>query len=325
MPKLIAIGEALIDFVPSQTGCSLKEVQAFTKSPGGAPANVAACVAKLGGKAQFISKLGEDAFGDYLEETIASTGVEVQSVRRTKEACTGLAFVSLKENGERDFSFYRNPSADMLLRKEEISREWFKKKDILHFCSVDLIEAPVKYAHQQAIEYALMEDVLISFDPNVRLPLWHEPESCRETIKAFIPYAHILKISDEELSFITGIDHEDTALATLFQGNVKMIIYTLGKAGVRVITKKVDITVQGYSVNVIDTTGAGDSFIGAFLYQMLEKRMGKEIIEDIGEEELRSMLQFANGCAAIVVGRTGVINSLPSHDEVMKMLLNHSE
>ena len=154
MKKVISIGEALIDFIPHEKGVALKDVSNFFRVAGGAPLNVAAAVAKLGGKAQMLTKLGVDGFGDHILEEVSPLGVDVSKVLRTKEANTALAFVSLKEDGERDFSFYRNPSADMLLNAEEIEEEVFAQGGILHFCSVSLIDAPIKEAHRKAIEFA---------------------------------------------------------------------------------------------------------------------------------------------------------------------------
>ena len=212
MKKVIAIGEALIDFIPHEKGRALNDVENFLRVPGGAPLNVAAAVAKLGGKSQMLTKLGQDGFGDAILNEVKPLGVDVSRISRTKEANTALAFVSLREDGERDFSFYRNPSADMLLSAEEICVEDFNEKDILHFCSVSLIDAPIKEAHRRAIEIAKEKGCLISFDPNVRLPLWKNPEDCRKAILEFLPLSNIVKISDEELEFITGIKDEKEAL-----------------------------------------------------------------------------------------------------------------
>ena len=199
MKKVISIGEALIDFIPNQNGCKLKNVSGFRRVAGGAPANVSAVVAKLGGKSSFISKLGKDAFGDYIIDVLNEVNVNTDYVLRTSKANTGLAFVSLKEDGNRDFSFYRNPSADMLLEADEVKKEWFNDCHSLHFCSVDLIDSPMKLAHKKAIEYALESNSIISFDPNIRLPLWDSEQSCKNAISEFLPFAHIVKISDEEL------------------------------------------------------------------------------------------------------------------------------
>lgn len=255
MGKLFSIGEILIDFIPHQKGVALKDVVSFTRVPGGAPANVAAAVAKFGGTASLITKLGEDAFGDFLLEQLTDSGVGTDKILRTKEANTGLAFVSLLENGERDFSFYRNPSADLLLTDSEINADWFNHGDVLHFCSVDLVESPMKGAHLKAIQAAKEHGGIISFDPNVRLPLWNDPQECRKTILKFVPMAHIVKISDDELEFITGIADEQKALASLFIGDVKVVVLTKGAGGADLYVQNQKYSSAGYSVEVEDTTG----------------------------------------------------------------------
>lgn len=237
MSKVFTIGEALIDFAPIESGKGLKDISGFKKLPGGAPANVAASVAKLGGESAFIGMLGEDGFGDFLVETLKNEKVDTTYIKRTSKANTALAFVALTSEGEREFSFYRNPSADMLLSENDIESTWFNKGDILHFCSVDLIEAPVKYAHKKAISYIKQKQGIVSFDPNVRKNLWNDLDECRKTIKDFIPYANILKISDEELEFITGIKDVDKAIESLFVGDVRIILYTKGKDGADIYTK----------------------------------------------------------------------------------------
>ncbi len=310
---LFTIGEALIDFIPSEKGVGLKAVTSFKKAPGGAPANVACAVAKLGSRSTFIGKLGSDAFGDFLIETLENVGVDTSHIFRTNEANTALAFVSLKADGNRDFMFYRNPSADMLLSEEDICTEWFSEKDILHFCSVDLIEAPVKYAHIKAIKAVKEKGGIISFDPNVRLFLWNDKQQCRETILDFVPLCNILKISDEELEFITNIQDKDEAIKSLFVGDVKVVIYTKGADGAELYTRDFNISVDGRRVDVVDTTGAGDAFIGAVLYKVATKEVD---IDNITEEAARQAIDFANAVAAITTTRKGAIESLPSIDEV---------
>ncbi|HTG69298.1 MAG TPA: carbohydrate kinase [Candidatus Udaeobacter sp.] len=313
MSKLYTIGEALIDFIPDTRGIELKNVVGFRKEAGGAPANVACAVAKLGGSSAFIGKLGEDAFGDFLVETMEAAGVDTRQVLRTKEANTALAFVSLKADGDRDFSFYRNPSADMLLSEDEISGEWFAKGDILHYCSVDLIEAPVKYAHLKAIAAMKEAGGLISFDPNVRLPLWEDPEHCRQTILQFIPLSHLVKISSDELAFITGIEDEQEAIASLFVGDVQAVVYTRGSEGAVWITPSYEVSVPGQKVAVIDTTGAGDAFIGSLLYQL---QLNEGVVKGIDAEKAERIVSFANAAAALTTTRAGAISSLPLLQEL---------
>lgn len=320
MKKVIAIGEALIDFIPHEKGRALNNVENFLRVPGGAPLNVAAAVAKLGGKSQMLTKLGQDGFGDAILNEVKPLGVDVSRISRTKEANTALAFVSLREDGERDFSFYRNPSADMLLSAEEICSEDFNERDILHFCSVSLIDAPIKEAHRRAIEIAKEKGCLISFDPNVRLPLWDSEESCREAILEFLPLAHIVKISDEELEFITGYNNIDEAKTVLFNGNVKMILFTKGKDGAEIHTKDRIIEIPGHVVDVADTTGAGDSFIGSFLFRILQDSIDVNELDSISDETLKEYLLFSNYYATNSTTKKGAIGSYATLDEIKEYI-----
>ncbi|OMP68357.1 PfkB family carbohydrate kinase [Domibacillus epiphyticus] len=320
MGILYSIGEVLIDFIPLQKGRALKDVVSFERAPGGAPANVAAAVAKLGGRSAMITKLGADAFGDFLLEKLEEAGVETRYVIRTKEANTGLAFVSLREDGERDFSFYRNPSADLLLTEDEVNESLFESGDILHFCSVDLVDSPMKQAHVKAIQSAKERGALISFDPNVRLPLWDSPEACRETILDFIPTAHIVKISDEELAFVTGIQNEDDAIDSLFVGDVQAVIFTKGAGGATLYLNNLSVDAGGFSVDVQDTTGAGDAFIGALLYRLLDAGADQHELKTVLERDGQSILSFANAAGAITTTGKGAISSLPSKKQIEDMI-----
>lgn len=313
---LYAIGEMLIDFVAAQKGREIKEVDSFVKAPGGAPANVAALVAKCGGVAAVITQLGKDPFGDFLLEELERSGVSTNYIFRTSKANTGLAFVSVKENGERDFSFYRNPSADLLLEPSAIKEEWFNEEDFLHFCSVDLVESPMKEAHRQAISFMEQKGGLISFDPNVRLSLWEKPELCRQAILEFLPKAHILKISDEELAFITGDSNEEKALQSLFQGNVQAILYTKGASGAELLTKEGVVSRSGYPIEVEDTTGAGDAFMGGFLYQLAAHGVTAPQLSDYAMKHAVELLDFANACGAMTAMKRGAISAMPNLEEV---------
>lgn len=320
MKKVISIGEALIDFIPHEKGVALKDVSNFLRVAGGAPLNVVAAVAKLGGRSQMLTKLGEDGFGDRILEEVTALGVDVSKVLRTREANTALAFVSLKEDGERDFSFYRNPSADMLLNELEIDEDIFEEGGILHFCSVSLIDAPIKKAHRKAIDFAKKHNCLISFDPNVRMPLWKTAKACRKAILEFLPLSNIVKISDEELEFITGISDEKDALNFLFQGDVEVIIYTKGTNGAEFITKERKVSSPSFKVETKDTTGAGDSFIGSFLYQIAEDDNTLESLVNLQEEKIKKILTFSNATAALTVCKRGAIGALPNKNEVLSLI-----
>lgn len=320
MKKLLSIGEALIDFIPLDTGVALKEVSGFIKSPGGAPANVASCVKKLGGKSQIISKLGNDAFGDFLEEKMLSVGIDTTSILRTDKANTALAFISLHADGEREFSFYRKPSADMLLEANEIRKEWFNTGDILHFCSVDLVDAPIRNAHDEAIRIAKEKNMVVSFDVNVRLSLWDDHNEYRRVINQYIDKANLLKISDEELEFVTQITGELQAIEYL-RKKVDILVYTKGGEGAHIYTKNRTVRHKGFQVKAIDATGAGDSFIGAVLYKLLYKYD----ISNLDEKALEDIITFANATGALVVTKKGAIDVMPTLDQVMEFIKVYKE
>lgn len=305
--EIITIGEALIDFIPQQKGLELKNVVTFERNAGGAPLNVAANVAKRGGKASVITQLGCDAFGDYIYEEVEKAGVGTDKIFRTGEANTALAFVSLSSDGNRSFSFYRNPCADLLLESDKITDEMFDDCYALHFCSVDLIESPMKYAHKKAIELAKKSGAIISFDPNVRLPLFREPSECRDVIWEFIPCADILKVSDDELEFIFGTDDLDKVKRRVFDMGVSMLVVTLGADGAVLFTKGMEVKTGGVDVEVVDTTGAGDSFIGSFLYALTDAGIKKEALREISEKDALVILEFANRCAAHTTTKKGAI------------------
>ena len=210
-------------------------------------------------------------------------------------------------------------STATVLCQPEIEEEDFTEGGILHFCSVSLIDAPIKEAHKKAIEFAKKHNCLISFDPNVRLPLWETPEACRKAILEFLPLANIVKISDEELEFITGISDEPKALEFLLQGDVEVIIYTKGTNGAEFITKERKVFSPSFRVQAQDTTGAGDSFIGSFLYQVAEDDNTLESLVNLSEEKIKEILTFSNATAALTVCKRGAIGALPTKEEVLAL------
>lgn len=316
MNKLLSIGEALIDMIPEQVNAGIKDVESFRPIVGGAPANVCGAFVKLGGEAEMITQLGDDPFGDKIISEFDRFGIGRNYVKRTSKANTALAFVALKDDGNREFSFYRRPSADMLLENNEIKKEWFTKEYALHFCSVSLGNFPMKEAHRQALSYAKEEGLLISFDPNLRKPLWSSEKELYDTVHEFIPLAHILKISDEELEFLTGKTEITDALEELFVGDVKMIIYTKGSKGAECYTKNTKASVPCEKVKAVDTTGAGDGFIGSFLYQLYANRVTAENIEELTTKQMESFLTFSNRFCGYSVQHKGAIASYPTLEEI---------
>ena len=308
MKKVVAIGELLIDFVPQQKGCALDEVTHFERVAGGAPANVAAAVARLGGRAAMISQVGEDAFGTHILKVLRSNGVDTSWVYRTGRANTGLAFVSLDDSGNREFSFFRNPSADLFLNQDQITAEMFGECAVLHFCSVDLVDWPVRAAHRKAIGLARCAGAIISFDPNVRLPLWSSPEECQAAIREFLPYADLVKLSDDEVEFVTGCTDEREAAEKLFAMGCRLLIVTRGTDGSAAYTSS---GAEGFAetlrVPVTDTTGAGDSFIGSLLYQLTRDSVTRDGLAALTRQQLTDYLAFSAQYASLTVQHKGAV------------------
>lgn len=316
--KLYAIGEALIDFIPMESGRTLKQVSGFRPAVGGAPANVCGAFSKLGGASAMITQLGKDPFGDKIVEEFEKNNIDCSHISRTQRANTSLAFVALKEDGNREFSFYRKPGADMLMDEKQIKKSWFEDAFALHFCSVSIGDFPMRNAHEAAINYALECGALISFDPNLRYALWKDERDLKKAVLEFLPKAHIIKISDEELEFITGKNNIEAALPQLFVGNVKMVIYTAGANGAYGYVRegKINSHAPGYRVKAYDTTGAGDGFIGSFLFQLYEANINTQNIEAITAKQLEKFLDFSNKFCAISVMKPGAIDSYPSLEQM---------
>lgn len=316
MKRLLAIGEALIDFIPAESGKEMKQVSAFAPAVGGAPANVCGAYVKLGGEASMITQLGDDPFGDKIADEFAACGIGCEYVKRTKEANTSLAFVALKEDGNREFSFYRKPGADMLMRAEDIRKEWFSDIFGIHFCSVSLGDFPMKEAHRQAVQYASEAKALVSFDPNLRFALWDDLDQLKKVIHEFAPMAHVLKVSDEELEFITGCADIKEALPKLLTGNTRMVIYTKGSEGAECYTRMASAFAPSEKVNAVDTTGAGDGFIGSFLYCLSADGVTIDMLDELKAEQMERYLMFANRfCGKSVMGH-GAIASYPGREEM---------
>lgn len=315
MKKLLAIGEALIDMIPSNTG-RIMDVNNFTSKVGGAPLNVCGAYTKLGGSSNIITMLGKDPFGDKIVNELIGFGINTDYVKRTNAANTSLAFVALDENANREFSFYRNMGADMLMSEDDVDKNWFMDAYALHFCSVSLGDFPMRRAHNKAIKYAKENGLIVSFDPNVRLPLFDDHEYLKNVIHEYIQYADILKISDEEVEFIFGNKDIEENLDYLFDQGVKLLVYTSGKDGAVAYTKNVVAHSKGIKVNAVDTTGAGDGFIGCLLYQMAKENVDLEQINILTEEQLKTYLDLSNKFCSISVTKEGAIASYPTMEEL---------
>ncbi|KAG6491421.1 hypothetical protein ZIOFF_052763 [Zingiber officinale] len=270
---IVSFGEMLIDFVPTESGVSLAEATAFLKAPGGAPANVAIAVTRLGRRSAFVGKLGDDEFGRMLAAILRDNGVSDAGVVFDSGARTALAFVTLRADGEREFMFYRNPSADMLLTEAELNVDLIRKASIFHYGSISLISEPCRSAHLKAMELAKNAGALMSFDPNLRLMLWPSPEEARKQILSIWNQADIAKVSEVELAFLTGHDSvEDEVAMELWHPNLKLLLVTLGDQGCKYYTKDFRGLVGSFAIEQVDSTGAGDAFVGGLLRGIEEDR-----------------------------------------------------
>lgn len=307
MNKVICIGEALIDFIPTDKSMG------YVAKAGGAPSNVCACVAKLGGKGCFLGKLSGDGFGKFLLTSMQKANVDTEFAIVDNRYSTALAVVTLSDDGDREFSFYRDNTADVMLDKSEIKEDMFEKGDILHFCSVGLVESPSKYAHVAAIDIAKKKGAMISFDVNVRLGLWGDEEKCKDTINQFLIYPDIVKVTDDELTFLTNEKNEAEGVRQLLSlaKNCKIIFVTKGKNGASVYDRSlVRYDRDAVQVEVVDTTGAGDCFSGCILYSLA---LGKAELTTKG---IKDAVDFASYGSAVVIGRRGAMEAMPTLDEV---------
>lgn len=312
MFDVVAIGEILIDFTPA--GFSPQGNPIFEQNPGGAPANVLACLSKLGCSTAVIGKIGTDQFGKFLHSTLERVGVSTEGLVMTERCGTTLAFVHLSETGERSFSFYRDPGADLLLEPAELKRDVIENCCIFHFGSVSMTGEPSRSATLEAVSLAREKGKVISYDPNLRLRLWSSPTVAKTEILAAMPWADIVKLSEEELSFLTGeTELESGANALLAKYDLQLVLITLGPKGAFACSKRGKAIHPAYAVTTIDTTGAGDAFTGGFLYQLI--RSGKEPRE-LSTEELSKFLSFANAVGSLATSRKGAIPSLPDISEI---------
>ncbi|PTX49145.1 fructokinase [Melghirimyces profundicolus] len=314
MIPVITLGEALIDFIPVNPGDTLAEAPAFSRQAGGAPANVAVQVARLGGKARFIGKVGADAFGYFLEKTLKKEGVDTSCLLKTEEARTALAFVSRVEEDENPFTFYRDPAADQLLKPEEVNPKALGARAIFHFGSVSLSSEPSGSATRQAVKIAREKGALISFDPNIRPPLWTSMKVAREEIQSLLPQAHLVKISRSELFALTdqnGRNPEVLAKQLRETHDIPLLIVSLGATGCLYVSAHGSGTIPAPRVEVVDPTGAGDSLTGSLLYRISREDLSpNEFMRNLTDAAwLEDQLRFAVTVASHSITRQGAIAS----------------
>ncbi len=310
-----AVGELLIDLVQNGTG-SQGNPQ-FEANPGGAPANVLAMLSKLGRRCAFLGKVGRDAFGDQLEHTLQALGVDTAGLRRDTRIPTTLAFVHTLPGGDREFSFYRKPGADLMLRPEEVDEDRIQNARIFHFGTLSLTDEPCRSATEAAVALAREAGAVISFDPNLRLSLWDSEEAARKRIFWGLGQADVVKISDNEVSFLTGTEDYPAGSEKLLAAfpNIRLLDLTMGAEGSIAFCGGKRVFEPAFRLGgVIETSGAGDTFCALVLNYILEHGL------DLEEEDLHEMLRTANGAAYLVTTKKGVIPSLPDREQIEQLL-----
>lgn len=310
MVDITAVGEVLIDL--TQSGVTDQGIPRFDANPGGAPANLAVAASRLGAKTAFIGKVGRDSFGDLLKTTLAANGVDISGLVTDPGERTTLAVVSLDSTGERHFSFYRDPSADVALRPEEIDEAWLSNTRFLHFGSVSLTAEPAKSATLHAVRRAKALGALVSYDPNYRASLWPDEATAVAEMRAPLPLADILKVSDEELPLLTGTEDPEAGSALLAALGIRLVLVTLGPNGAFYRFGPRTGHVPGFSCRVADTNGAGDTFFGAFLSRLALR----PDLDALPVDDLERMITFANKAASLTTSRHGAIPAMPTLDEV---------
>ena len=313
---VVALGELLVDF--TQNGVSGQGNLLFEANPGGAPANVLAMLRKLGKRCAFIGKVGKDSFGDMLAKTVEEAGIDISGLRRDADIPTTLAVVHTFPNGDRDFSFYRKPGADILLRADELDEALLKDCRIFHFGTLSLTDEPCKSATVKAYELAKAAGALISFDPNLRPPLWKSEADAKAAIEWGLARCDILKISDNEIEFMTGETDFDKGAAILKERfpQIRLLNVTAGGDGSFSYYGDKRVFVPACKLGgVIETTGAGDTFCASVLNFVLEHGL-----DELTEKDMTAMLRFANTAAYIVTTKKGAIRSMPEREQVEELL-----
>lgn len=310
-----ALGELLIDF--TENGKSSQGNYLLEANPGGAPCNVLSMLTKLGKTTAFIGKVGNDFLGGQLKRTIEEIGIDAQNLILDEKIHTTLAFVHTYPDGDRDFSFYRNPGADMMLRAEEVNEEVIAASKMFHFGSLSMTHHSVREATKKALKTAKEHRCLISFDPNLREPLWDSLDEAKEQIAYGISQCDILKISDNEIQWFTGRQEFEEGIYVLQEAyHIPLILLSMGKDGSRAYYGNKRVEAKPYlQKNTIDTTGAGDTFCACVLNYILEHGL-----EGLTEENLKEMLSFANAAAALVTTKKGALRVMPAKEEIEKAL-----
>lgn len=312
-----ALGELLVDF--TENGISESGNPLLEANPGGAPCNVLAMLSRLGKKTAFIGKVGRDSFGEMLKNAVRKSGIDISGICEDPQVHTTLAFVHTLANGERDFSFYRNPGADMTLCEADIKAELIENSTVFHFGSLSMTDETCRLATEKAVHIAKSSGAVVSFDPNLREPLWKSLDEARKRIEYGLSVCDILKISDNEIEwFMNDSDFRNAAVHLKERYGIPLVFVTLGRNGSMAFSDTACAEHSGYRVNSIEATGAGDTFFGCVLNYVSEKGL-----YNYSEAELTEILSFANAAAALVTTRKGALNVMPTRDEIERLIKNN--
>ena len=312
---VVALGELLIDF--TENGKSAQGNMTYEANPGGAPCNVLAMLNKAGRKTAFIGKVGQDLFGNKLKTTLDEVGIDTSNLIIDEDARTTLAFVETFPDGDRDFSFYRNPGADMMLRKEDLHEDLIRDAKIFHYGTLSMTHDGVREATKKAIDIAKESGAILSFDPNLRPPLWKTLDDAKEQVAYGLSKCDVLKISDNEIQWLTGEEDFTKGVHWILERyHIPLILVSMGREGSRAYYKDLIVEVKPFiQKNTIETTGAGDTFCACVLHYILEHGL-----TDLTEDDLKEMLTFANAAASIITTRKGALRVMPEREEVEKLL-----
>lgn len=320
MANVVSMGEVLVEFVATQPNTPLAHVPGFIKAPGGAPANVAVGLQRLGVSARFVGKVGDDPFGVYLRDSLAQEGVDTRFLRVDPTARTTAVFVAVWDDGRKDLCFYRNPGADMLLAPEEIDEQIFDGARCFHFGSIGFIDEPCASAQRRALDIARSRGLMITYDPNYRPTLWRDADTARAVIQDSFRFCHLAKISEEEWETATGERDVDAGIAAVLAKGVELLVVSRGARGAIATNGEYRIEMAPPSVPVVETTGAGDGFMAAMIARLLPERERAGSLARVDPGIVREALVFANAVGALTCTRPGAIPALPTRAEVERFL-----
>ncbi len=311
---VVSLGESLVDF--AESGRSDQGNPLYEACPGGAPLNVLAMLNRLGDKTAYISKVGDDQFGALLKTTLEEMGTLTENILTNPTVPTTLSFIHTLPDGDRSFTFYRHPGADITLTPKEVDYDLIRKAKVFHLGTLSMTDEPVRTATKKSLTAAKEAGCLISFDPNLRAGLWASLDEAKAQMEYVFPYCDLLKISDNEIRFVSGKEDYDEGIRIVQEKyQIPVIFLTMGKDGSRAYTDKYRVECPGFSVKSIETTGAGDCFCGCMIHQVLQRGL-----KDLSETDLKEMLLFGNAAAALVTTKKGAAKAMPTQEEIQSLI-----